>query len=349
MRPPRLGRGSLILWVLFGLSRPAFAQSDQERSAARAAGELGLQAFSAGDWQKALVYLRKAQSIVDSPTHLLYIARAEAKLNHLVEAREAYIKLDRSALATNASDAFRQAKELEISELPAIEARLPHVTLFVTGGSATQLLVDQTELPVTAVGIPFPINPGEHVFQAKSASLASKPMRVSFPESVKKTLELHLSLARESGAAVESVGDHREPTATLTAASHQTSAPSGLNLGEAVPFTVGVLGVGTGVYFLIEWSSSSNEADQAYSQFVLNQCLTVASSDCRTQAAHVSSLDHDAARAGTLSTVGYVVGGLGLGTGLTMMLIRRGHENEPGTEHFQAYLGPQSAGVLGTF
>ena len=349
MRPPHFCRVRLILPLLLGLSRLAVAQSDQERSAARAAAEQGMQAYSAGNWQKAVVYLRKAQSIFDAPTHLLYIARAEAKLNHLVEAREAYIKLDRTTLAPNVSDAFRQAKQSGIDELPAIEARLPYITLIVTGGSATQLLVDETEMSVTAVGVPFPINPGEHVFQAMSESLASEQIRESFLESAKKTLELHLASVRPSGAAVGSFENPGKQATSSTTMSHPKDGSAGLKIGEYIAYGAGVLGVGTGIYFVIKWSNAANEADQAYSQFVVNQCRSVATTDCRNQAAHVSSLDREAAHAGTISTVGYAIGAAGLGTGLAMMLLRQGHEEQLATEQLHAYLGPRSAGIWGRF
>ncbi len=340
---------SLITPFLLGVSQLAFAQTDQERSAARAAGELGVQAYSAGNWQKALIYFRKAQSIVDSPTHLLYIARAEGKLNHLVEAREAYIKLDRSVLPRNASEAFRQAKELGLSELPALEARLPYVTLYVTGGIATQILVDHTELPVSAVGVSFPIDPGEHVFQAMSESLVSEPVRESFPESAKKILQLHLSLVRQEGTQGEPVNGSATPVSSSTTLSPPKNISTGLKVGEYVAYGVGLLGVGTGVYFLIKWSNGVSEADKAYSRYVVNQCLSIASADCHEQSLHVSTLDRDAAHAGTISTVAYVVGAMGFGTGLMLMFVRNRHDEQPTNGQLQAYVGPQSAGVWGSF
>ncbi len=349
MRPLGIGGVCLILSFPLGFSQLAFAQSDQERSAARAAAEQGMQAYTVGNWQKAVVYLRKAQSIYDAPTHLLFIARAEAKLNHLVEAREAYIKLDRSNLAPNAPDVFRQARQFGIDELPAIEARLPYVTLLVTGGSATQLLVDETEMPVTAVGVPFPINPGEHVFQAKAESLASEQVRESFPELAKKTVELRLMSVRQAGVAIQPLNNHGSEATSTTALTRPKDALAGLKLGQYIAYGVGVLGVGTGSYFLIKWSNAAIDADRAYSQFVVNGCQTVASADCRDQAAHVSASDHDAARAGTLSIVGYVVGGLGLGTALTMMLLRQSHDEQHAAALVRAYVGPQSAGIWGTF
>jgi len=349
MRPFGICAASLVASFLLSLSGLAHAQTDQERSAARAAGEVGLQAYSAGNWQKALIYFRKAQSIVDSPTHLLYIARSEAKLNHLVEAREAYIKLDRSALPPNASDAFRQAKEMGLTELPAIETRLPYVTLYVTGGITTQIVVDQTELPVSAVGVPFPINPGEHIFQAMSDSLVSEPVRESFPDSAKKILQLHLALVRETETKVESTLGSANPITSSTTLSQPKNSSTDLKVGEYIAYGVGVLGVGTGVYFLIKWSNALNDSDKAYTQYVANQCLTVVSTDCHDQSVHVSTLDRNAANAGTLSTIGYVVGGLGFGTGVTLMLLRNGHNEQPSKEQLHAYVGPQSAGVWGSF
>src|SRR5579883_2443273 len=56
-----------------------------------------------GDEERAAA---RAEALVHAPTHLLYIARTEAKLGQLVEASETYARIQHEALAPDAPKAF---------------------------------------------------------------------------------------------------------------------------------------------------------------------------------------------------------------------------------------------------
>src|SRR6185503_12180093 len=93
------------LWALLGVlavAPDAFAQTDQQRADARAAATDGAVAFQASRWAEALDLFQRAESLVHAPPHVLYIARSQVKLGHLVEAREAYRKLTSETLAPTA-------------------------------------------------------------------------------------------------------------------------------------------------------------------------------------------------------------------------------------------------------
>ena len=69
--------------------RPAFAASDEEKAGARAAATQGQAAYEKKNWAEALDLFTRAESLVHSPVHLLYKARALVQLGQLVKAREA--------------------------------------------------------------------------------------------------------------------------------------------------------------------------------------------------------------------------------------------------------------------
>src|SRR5258706_10178573 len=78
------------------------AQTDEERAGARAAATQGADAFSQNRYADALDLFARAESLVHSPSHLLYMARSLEKLGKLVRARETYLKITRERLEPTA-------------------------------------------------------------------------------------------------------------------------------------------------------------------------------------------------------------------------------------------------------
>ena len=58
----------------------AHAQTDLERATARDAANSGRAAFDAGQYERAIDSFSRAESLVHAPPHLLFLARAQAKL-----------------------------------------------------------------------------------------------------------------------------------------------------------------------------------------------------------------------------------------------------------------------------
>src|SRR3954463_8383902 len=90
---------------------PAWAQTKEQKAGARAAADAGGDAFDAGKYAEAADLFERAERLLHAPPHLLYAARAHAKLGHVVEARELYLTLTREHLAANAPRPFREAQQ----------------------------------------------------------------------------------------------------------------------------------------------------------------------------------------------------------------------------------------------
>lgn len=346
---------NLLLSALLGatlFATPVFAQTDAERSAARSAAQQGAAAFQAGDWARAVEYFHKAQGLVDAPTHLLFIARAEEKQGHLVEAREAYIKIQRTQLADGAPAAFTSAKEAADEELPAVEARLPYVTVSVSGGTATQITIDGKEMPGNMVGIQVPINPGQHTFRAVGDGLESPPLTESFSEGQSKAVQLQLvpsdTAAPEPAPGEMDPADPMQDTTTTDPQMDQGSNAQTMKIAGYVGLGVGAVGLGLGTVFMLQRSSKSGDADDAYEQFEADGCVTQASTSCRAQASEIASLDEDAASAGTLSAISFGVGAAAAVTGgvLLYMGLSSDQASAPRVLPYASY---DSVGVMGTF
>lgn len=234
-----------LLALLFSVtvtaaSAPARAQSDQERSAARSAAIEGIKAFQEGRHAEAVDLLTRAEGVVHAPTHLLYLARAQQALGHLVEAREAYLKLVNETLPASAPRAFVDAKAQAAVEVESLEPRLPKLKVVVGGAESgkAQLSVDGKALPGAAIGVPTPVNPGKHEVVVSASGYAEQTRSVELAEGASETLEFRL-VADPNGTP--------EPAASplATSVDATTSAPSDVAQGASSRATWGyVLGGG---------------------------------------------------------------------------------------------------------
>jgi hypothetical protein len=228
----------------------ASAQTDEARAAARAAATEGLRALQEGRYKDAVDLCSRAESLMHAPTHLLLIARAQTKLGHLVEAQEAYIKIERDHFAPNAPRAFTDAQAAATEEETALAPRVPTLKVDVVGANAkdAEVTLDDAPLPAALIGMAGPINPGSHTLRAKTATAASDPVTVTIVEGAKPTATLMLiplaAPAEEpSDAPIATAPPQEEP---------RTAAPgSALRVGGWIAIGVGVAGVAAGTVFVV--------------------------------------------------------------------------------------------------
>jgi hypothetical protein len=344
------------------LGGQAFAQSDEQRAAARSLATEGATAFNEGRYQDAVELFGKAESLVHAPPHLLFLARAHAKLGQLVKAREAYMKIVKETLPPNASPAFRNAQTSANDEVRAIEPRIAALTVKVEGGTnATDVavLIDGTPINSVLVGVAQPIDPGEHKIEAGATGLRAPAQTVTLADGERKSIVLTLEPAPGAAplvAVAQAPAATPAPQQTPAAAPAATPAPadtgpakpsddkSGLRIGSYVAFGVGVVGLAAGTFFTLQSSSKREDADAKF-----EECG--GEDGCRTGnplSDEVAELDDEARSAMTLGIVGFAVGGAGIATGATLLLLSSG-----GTDERQAgvrpYVGFGVAGVKGRF
>jgi tetratricopeptide (TPR) repeat protein len=191
--------------VLVGLSAlpsVAEAQSAADTAAARQLATEGIKAFQAGDSAAALEKLERAQALYDAPVHLLYIARAQAKLGKLVEAAETYRRLVRTELKRNDPRAFRDAVASGQDELDELEPRVPTLRIDVEPESISDLevLLDGQPVPAAALGIDRPANPGQRVVSVRATGFRRADRTVDLGEGTRGSLVVKLEAVPERGA-----------------------------------------------------------------------------------------------------------------------------------------------------
>lgn len=349
--------GSLSLFtsvVLLGVPGVVFAQSDTERAGARAAAEAGLTAYNAGKYSEALDLLNRAESLVHALPHLLYMARASDKLGKLVEAREYYLKIGREQLIAGAPRAFIDAQQSAQQELAIIEARLPYLTVNIEGGRANdcKVTMDNREIPSVLIGVPFPVDPGEHaVVVTSSMGQRGEPIKVRLAEGKRERVTLTIPSASAATATTAPVPTNASPAAAASATPvASTTAPGEPGSKDQVhkgsspvlaytALGVGAVGAAVGTVFLLQRGSKQSDADKAFD-------------DCKTRFCNAAEqdqflqLDKDAAKAGTISLIGFGVGGAAIAAGLYLLFTGDSTKTATlQTQRFVPYVGPTQAGA----
>ena len=355
---------------VFIAAHGAFAQTDLERATARDAANNGRAAFDAGRYEKAIDYLSRAEQLVHSPTHLLFMARAQAKLGRLVAAHETYLKISRETLEANAPKAFVSAQDAAEQEQDALDDRLPSVTVTLRGATTAAdvtVQMDGTALPAAMIGIPLPADPGEHVFKASGPTITSEPVTVKLAEAAKQSVTLTLrstgagrpplaaSTAAAGPAASAAVAATATPVGNATAptpaqeVAHVDSSSGhgpGLMIASIAAFTLGAAGAGIGTYYLLKSSSSRNESDKLYQECGGNQCAD------KVKQAEIDAKDRETDQQSKIGIAGMVSGGVGLIAGFTFLIVdvsRGDRSARQSTPRVTPTLGFRSVGLVGTF
>ncbi len=324
--------------------------SDAERAGARAAANQGADAFDQGKWAEAVELFGRAEALVHSPIHLSYIARAQLKLGHWVEAYELFNRIKREPVEAPVSAAAANAVADANRQLSLLDAQLPYVTLVVKGPDTqgVNVTMDGAPVPSALIGVLHPVNPGPHKFQATSATQASPEQTVDIKPAARQTIELVLAPIAPAApvAAAQPQPVPAQPTQQPeTSPASGGSSNSALRIGGYIGLGVGVVGVGLGTAFLLSANSKQKDADAAFAACGGKSC----SGPDRVK---VDSLDSDAASGKTVALTSFVVGGVGLATGVTLLVLSGKHKSEPSAElapRVQPWIGYRSVGLSGTF
>jgi len=346
--------GVLLGAAAFAVSGHSLAVSDAERAGARAAANQGADAFDQGKWADAVELFTRAEAIVHSPIHLLYIGRAQLKLGHWVEAYEIFNRIAREPLEQPASPAATNAVAEAKRQLSTLDTQLPYIIVVVKGTDTQGVTVtmDDTSVPSALVGVLHPVNPGPHKFRAASATQASQEQTLDVKPGSRETIELVLApntaaAVPAASAAAATPPPTQAPLTEEPAQSGGGSARSAMRIGGYVGLGVGVLGVGLGTVFVLSANSKQKDADAAFAACGGKSCSG-------EERKHVDSLDGEVATSKSLALTSFIVGGVGVATGVTLLVLSGKQRAEPSAHVAPAprvvpWIGYRSLGVSGTF
>ncbi len=311
--------GALVVPLALLTTQPAWAKpSNADRQTALKLGGEALDLFAAGDFEAALAKFREADALVPAPTLKLHIARCLDKLDRMKEAADTYREVIATELAADAPAVHREARKEAVPELAALLAELPSARVLTKGRGAAEAKVTMDDAPLdpSQLGVKVSLDPGHYRFEARVGE------RV-----VGKSIDLRRAQHEEVVLHLAEETTDVEPEA-------QPSASDGGAFRSVGWAAIAVGGAGVSLFSIAGVLLLSEEQDLA-ERCPERQCPPEAHDDAR---------GFDTLRA--LTTTGMIVGGVGLATGITLLLLAPSSEAETAV---RPLLGPGFVGVEGSF
>ncbi len=316
------------LWVALLATFEAHAEpTAQEKETARALMDRGDDSFEKKSYTAALEAYAGAHAIMRVPTTALEVAKAHEALGNLVEARDALLEAIRFPKSPNEPKAYTEARAEAEKHATALGDRIPSIVIQLQGlpqGTQPRITVDRVSLPPAAALLPIKVNPGRHVVVVSSDATHDARKDVDVVEHQNVTVPIALSArpASERPAPVE-------PSTT-------TSSGSPLRTVGLITGGVGLAGLAVGTIFGLQASKKQDDASCPG-----NVCKDEASAGTLRSA-------NDAA---TISTIGFVAGGVLAAGGITLWLLGSGRSSKTASVRVSPVGAWSSVGIAaaGTF
>jgi hypothetical protein len=277
------------------VSRPVSAQST---AAAEALFNEGRHAMDAKDYDTACQRFRESNRLDPAVGTLLNLAVCETTRGRVATAWELFRAVSEKLAPDD------QRRGFVTSQLSQIEPRLPHLTLTLAAGAPaeTKAREGDAEFVGAAFGVPLPMDPGKHAFVVEAPGREARTVEVELKESQTQSLEI---------APGDALPEAAPPAATASTAPAEGEKPTeghDTRLIGWIAGGVGIAGLGVGLTTGIMALGKKSTTDE--------QC---------SEKLHVCTPEgRDAASSGrtlaVVSTVGWVVGALGVGAGAYFIL-----------------------------
>lgn len=302
------GRTALALALALGLllAAPTAAAAEPtppEREAARTLLLSGREKRKRGQLEEALADFEKAHAIMRVPTTGLDLGKAQQALGLLVEARTTFLEAARHPAQANESRAFKRARKEAKQLADEIAPRL--ATLTVSAPSGAQVKIDGAEISSSSIDVPLKVNPGRHEVVA-SLDGDEKRQSVELVEGEIKTVELPLvARAHEPEKTTRRKDSGRAKTKDKEKDKDKPSAKDGGSGTTTSPLVW--IGGGTAAAGVVVGSVTGLMAFGVYGD-VTTRCAGGVQCPPETHA----DIDRGTSL-GTISTIAFVVAGIGAG------------------------------------
>lgn len=334
----------------FGMtSNLALALQDSDKEAVRSLSNQAADEYKKDHFETARAMFMSAYVIAKVPRLAVWAARANDKLGHLVAAYELY----REALSLQPNDLWKgdlqqQAQVDAQRELGQLDLRIPRLVIVVEGerASAASATIDNVPVPSALLGVERLVDPGVHTLEARLGN-ETRTESVQIAEGERKQVVLKLRSADVASSATLLQTPAQNPAIPATMGVSAPNQPYQAAPLDSTPLTphariqrvagwaalgVGsaglVLGSVTGVYLVAKHSDLQQKC-------LSHTCDPLYQSEANT---------FNAMR--TLSAVGFVIGGIGAATGITLLLTA---PKRSSSANVSLWLGPGTANVRGQF
>ncbi|MBW2456136.1 MAG: hypothetical protein JRI68_16575 [Deltaproteobacteria bacterium] len=192
--------GLVVLTGAKALAQPRDAATEAAMKAARPHAEKGFALFEQERYAACIAEFERAEARYHAIPHLLYIARAMARLGRLIEARNGLRAVVEETLDDRSPRAFHLAQVEAKADLGELEGRIPTVQVAITGLGAdgATLIVDGQE-----IGAPpetLELDPGHHTLEARGDGAWAPPQSVTLEPGDRTQITLEMQAAEDDGS-----------------------------------------------------------------------------------------------------------------------------------------------------
>lgn len=294
------------------------APSAKDKANAKAFASDARAAARAGRYTDAAAAFEGAIAVDPSAQLRLELARAYAQIGKLVEAK--------AALTGAIDDAAKSSRDKKVGDvakrlLGDVEPRIPSLRILFTGKVGDGEGSAKIDRKAVDTDVAVPLDPGDHVVTGSAEGFEATERTITLAEGAHETVKLKLKKIATGPVAVK-----------------EESEGGGSKVPAILSLSVGVLGVGVGAVFGVMAMSDKSTADKSCKGTV---CSPAAQ----------GSIDSSLAK-GNVSTVAFIVGGVGLALGTVLLVIAPGSKKDtakPEEASIEPWVGAGSAGLRGRF
>jgi hypothetical protein len=325
------------------LLTPSYAFADEETNASNigAARELAIEGTKLADADKcdqAVDPLAKAEVLFHAPTTLGRLGECRVKLGKLVQGTEDLQRVVRESLPPTATPAFFAAQERAKKVLDEARAKLAKLRVRIVGPADAQVVakIDGQSVPSASLNANRPMDPGEHIVELSAPGYKVTSTKVLLKEGASESIALALeadpnavaTVATPAAPVANGSSPENTPIRTITEDKAGTS--------NLVPAYVawGIAGGGLLVGTIAGSIALGKQSDLDAT------CVNKACPDSS------KSIHDSMTSAGTISTVGFAVAGVGAVAGVILYFV--GTREKEATVSGVRFL-PSFNGISGRF
>lgn len=270
-----------------------------------------------GKCDEAIPHFVESLKLDTKAITLINLAACEEKTQKLADALGHWVEARARAQAEGNAAIQEEAEK----KAKALEARIPKLTVVLAGAPPdAEVVRDGVALGVASLGVPLPVNPGAHTLVVRAKGHADTSENVTIAEGETKRVELKLGVAKAEAPSAPAGPDGSD------GASGKTSPLVYVGFGTAIA------GVAVGSIFGVMTLGKGSDAKTA--------CPSGA---CTSQTALDDAKSGQTL--GTISTIGFIVGGVGAAVGIYGLVWGKPKANA----QVAVSVGPMGGGVRGTF
>ena len=288
----------------------------ESRVLARRMADDGANLYESGKYEEARDMFHRANSLYPAPALEFWEARALNKLGRLVEAEERFASVKRYRIRPEDTDVVRVSVAEAGIEVENLRKRIPTITIQLHGANPNDpsVVVQLSGKPLNSalIGLPIPADPSTQTVRLISKGIEIRKEVVVLKEGDRKIIELDATAPTPAAVPSEvTIQPKPAPVAPIAYTGDDTSSVAARpwyarrDVGWAVTgFGAASLAVGiaTGVIAVGKHDSLVDDCPN-------NACKPAYESELSSYHSYR-----------TVSTIGYVVGAIGLGTGITILL-----------------------------